>query len=140
MWKILEIVVGCTLLFSGLLHLANPYQFAGAMAAYEIVPLPSLWILAFLLPSTMIALGVSLVSNVCIDAARIGAIVVFAGFAIAQLSAWTTGKQIGCGCFGYSHEPISLFSMSIPILCDAICIANVFTARNRVHDLPQVAS
>lgn len=119
--RILELVVACLLLYSGLLHLSNPYLFANAIAAYRLLPLSLLAVVPFVLPQMMLVLAVCLISQRYVTTARLGAAILFATFAVAQATAWLAGNNIGCGCFGYANEPISPTSIAIPVLCAAVC-------------------
>lgn len=119
--RMLELVVACLLLYSGLLHLSNPYLFANAIAAYRLLPLSLLAVIPFVLPHGMLVLAVCLIAQRCMTTARLGAAILFTTFAIVQAIAWLAGNNIGCGCFGYANEPISPKSIAIPVLCASVC-------------------
>ncbi len=123
--KVLEGMVGAALLYSGLNHLVNPFQFAAMMAAYELLPLPSLQYLSIALAGVMVSLGVALLSDTCADAAIRMALLAFVVFTSAQLFAVVSGKEISCGCFGYSNQPISLTSISIPVVLGVFSFASL---------------
>ena len=122
--RLAEIGVAGTLLYSGLHHAINPYQFASATAAYNLLPTLFLYILPFVLASLMIVLGVSLISDISLDAARVIAMVVLMSFTAAQCISYAYDMQISCGCFGLTNDPISIQSISVPAVCATVCLLN----------------
>jgi hypothetical protein len=135
--RFLELVVGCVTLYSGLLHISNPYLFATKAASYEIAPTEVMWFLPFVLSSVMVTLGISLIAFPNHAIARLSCIALFSCFAIAQSYSWLSGTEIGCGCFGYSTEAISFKSISIPIACGSICLVNAILIRGRKNGLSE---
>ncbi|MEK6261007.1 MAG: MauE/DoxX family redox-associated membrane protein [Planctomycetota bacterium] len=117
-----EIIVASLLLYSGLMHASNPYLFANVIAAYNLLPMALLSLIPFVLPHVMIVFGVCLIWQQFETMARFASAVLFIVFAAAQIWAWTSGGNIGCGCFGYSNEPISPKSIAVPAICAAVCV------------------
>jgi hypothetical protein len=129
MRRVIELIVGAALLYSGLVHAANPILFVGAVSAYDLVPSQMAALTAFLLPHLMIAVGLYLAVGIYKETALKIAAVLFAVFFIAQLWAWLSGKTIDCGCFGYSTQPVGLTTLAIPAL---LGIASILLLRTRV--------
>lgn len=115
--RILEVAIAGLLLYSGLQHSANPYLFAGAVAAYDVAPPWLLVIVPFVLPHLMIVASLCLLTGNFAFTARCLSVVLFSVFAISQFWVWVNGTSISCGCFGHSLEPISIRSISVPVLC-----------------------
>ncbi len=126
-----ELVVGILLVYSGLNHSVNPYFFAVKAADYEFVPLSLLWVIPFVLSPTMISLGICLIAFSEMLVPKLISAGVLGVFAVAQSTVWVRGIDISCGCFGYSNESISLYSISIPFLCGIVCVLG---ARNVTLD------
>lgn len=127
-----EIGVGCLLLYSGLVHAANPYLFTNIIAAYEVLPLALLSVVPFVLPYLMIVLGVCLIGQQFATAARLTASILFVAFATIQIRAWLIGANIACGCFGYANEAISPKSIAVPVIGAVLCVFLLLG-----HDLPE---
>ncbi len=108
------VVVAGALILGGLVHLLNPYLFASSIAAYEIVPAGLITTVAVLLPCLMIITGLCILTGEFSVAACLVSCVIFLSFTAVQGWAILSGAEISCGCFGYSDEPISLSSMSLP--------------------------
>jgi hypothetical protein len=114
MSRIIEIVIGSTLLYSGSLHASAPYYFAGSVGAYNLLPVKMLLVVPFVLPYFMLVVGCCLVLGICEMGARTISILLLSLFFVVQLYAWLSGTIISCGCFGHSTEPISLATVAIP--------------------------
>ena len=124
-----EIVVGGLLLYSGVRHAINPYYFITSVAEYKLLPIALLWFVPFALANLMILIGCCFIANQCIETARYLGAVLFLVFAVAQSVSWSLGMQISCGCFGHSIEPISLRSISIPVVCFVVCSTSALLTR-----------
>ncbi len=109
-----DCISGAALIYSGLVHLSNPYLFAAKIAEYQLVPGALLNFLPVVLAGTMVTTGLSLLSSEMLSAARAAACCLFCLFALGQAYALASGAEFGCGCFGYSNDPISAKSLAIP--------------------------
>jgi hypothetical protein len=133
MCRVLEILVGSILLYSGLLHGSAPYYFANAMAAYNILPSATLVVLPFTLPYLMLVVGCCLIFGVCEAIARHVAVVLFGVFFLAQVAAWISGAEISCGCFGHSTKSISLITLAIPAALGIVALGLSVYGSKRQH-------
>lgn len=114
---IVEGVVGSVFVYSGLIHLVNPYLFAFQIAGYELLPLALVLPVAFLLPGLMTVCGVCLVlRNKPLVSLRILCGLSFL-FSFAQIYALVFDLEINCGCFGFSSNPITATTVLAPVCC-----------------------
>lgn len=139
--RILEIIVGAVLLYGGMQHASNPFYFAASIAAYQLVPIQFLWAVPPVMSSLMIVTGYCVLEGRRCELARRVAAILFCCFALAQIISLSNGQQISCGCFGNQTNPISAFSISVPVVCGLVCFGNVFFesrrfsgTRNHQHD------
>ena len=112
---LLCVILGSTLIYSALEHLLNPYQFVNSIANYSLVPeVWSYWI-AFFLPTLQIMTGVLLFSHSYRSEALVLGTILFAVFAIAQISAFFRGLDIECGCFGSRSASVGVTSVGFVV-------------------------
>jgi len=127
-------VIGAVFLYSGYLHLANPILFASTVRNYEIVPEILVGGVALGLPALLVFLAVGVLFGprvaLCLNCLALVCTI----FVAAQAIAWWRGAEFGCGCFGFSEEPISLKSMGLPLLMFVGCVATGWT---RDVEVPQ---
>ena len=127
--KMLTAVVAFVLLYSGLVHAAQPYYFVHAAAAYRILPPSVVGPLATFLPYLQITIGLCLIVGTAESASLLLGSVLFGLFATAQAIALARGESLSCGCFGFSEATIGPSTLSVPILCGIICLALLGRAR-----------
>ena len=113
------------LIYSGLLHTINPYHFASATAAYQLLPVSFLYVVPFVLANLMIVLGVSFICEKCTQVARVTTFILLSIFAVAQTIGLVFDMQISFGCFGHGTDAISIKSISVPVSCAAVCAVNL---------------
>jgi hypothetical protein len=122
MYRVIEIIIGISLLYSGLTHANAPYYFTGSMAAYGLLPFSLLAFVPFILPYFMIVIGCCLLLRFHEPIALLSAVTLLAIFFAAQLIAWISGSEISCGCFGHSNRPISASSIAFPAF---LCVTGI---------------
>ena len=106
--------VSAALLLSSFAHLDNSFYFLSTVYSYKIVDHWTGILVAAVLPSFQLALGLCLLfAESARRAALAWCIALFAGLFGAQVATMTRGLNIACGCFGSSSGPIGLLSMSI---------------------------
>lgn len=97
--------IGAVLVKSAILHLQNSYAFLASVYSYDLMS-PNLGVLvAALLPSIQLALGVMLLFFG--DRRVVGLIccaLMFLSFSVIQMITLWRGLNISCGCFGASIE------------------------------------
>ena len=108
-----RIVVALLLLMAARPHLANGYQFLESVLAYRLLPNELAVVVAVIVPSLELTLGVALVfvprlRRMACDVS----VVLFTLFLIAQSSAYARGLDIGCGCFGDAEDRIGWRSIA----------------------------
>jgi prepilin-type N-terminal cleavage/methylation domain-containing protein len=119
----LRFIVAGLLIASGLLHLQNVPAHYVAIANYRLLPNVFSQILAFVLPSLHVAVGVSLVLNEF----RLPCLLVSTGLATlylgAQVSVLVRGMRIDCGCFGtLAESTIGLSTIARTAFLLSVCI------------------
>jgi len=112
----IRFLVGGLLAYSGAIHLAQPLQFASAIAAYQLIPESWIGIIVSLLPAVQIVVGM----GILLDPRRVGYAfaggILFAAFVLFQSLALFLGREISCGCFGLESEPIGWLTLLPPLL------------------------
>jgi uncharacterized membrane protein YphA (DoxX/SURF4 family) len=109
--KLIDIVVGCTLAYSAVLHISNPFLFLESFLRYDLIGGYSALLLASVLMWMSLTVGLALVVGFGRRGALILAGCLFAIFTIAQLIALSRGMVIGCGCFGVEEQPIGFWTV-----------------------------
>lgn len=88
------------LLVAGGLKVAEPFQAAQAVQAYQILPPRVAELVGYTLPLLEIAMGIALVLGVATRLTAIFSGALMSAFVIGVVSAWARGLSIDCGCFG----------------------------------------
>jgi len=99
---ILRIALGVIFIYAAVGKIADPGRFAGDIAAYRLLPVFTVNILALVLPYVELLTGLGLLTGVWVDAASAIASALITIFLIAALSAMARGLNIECGCFTLS--------------------------------------
>ncbi|MBA3315943.1 MAG: hypothetical protein M3552_06720 [Planctomycetota bacterium] len=120
--RMLKAVVAFVLLYSGLVHAAQPYYFVHAAAAYRILPPSVVGPLMIFLPYLQIAIALCLIVGTAERAVLLLAFFIFSVFATAQAIVMARGESLSCGCFGFSEATIGPSTLAIPILGGIICL------------------
>ncbi|MBW8782596.1 MAG: DoxX family membrane protein [Verrucomicrobia bacterium] len=92
--------LGCGFLYAGMVKFQDPGAFAGAIAAFQLLPPAGVEWLAGSLPSFEILLGALLLTGWQLPAAALAATLLASGFAAALGLALARGLVVDCGCFG----------------------------------------
>jgi putative oxidoreductase len=93
-------LLAALLVWAALSKIANPQEFHGDLAAYQL-PLPDALVrlAAMVLPWLELLCGISLVAGTARRAALLWTIILFGVFVLATGQAWARGLEISCGCF-----------------------------------------
>jgi uncharacterized membrane protein YidH (DUF202 family) len=89
---------------SAILHFGNQYQFLRSIYEYRLVSQSVGVALALILPSLQLVLAIGILSPIWQRPALLGTALLFAGYALAQLSVILRGLDVNCGCFGPYSE------------------------------------
>ena len=117
------------MLFSGIVHAVQPYYFIHTVSSYDLLPAAASGLAGLWLPYLQIVLGLCIGFGLAERVALGTAALLFAAFALAQLSVLMRGMEIDCGCFGFVASEISVFSVSLPILLLGACIFRLWWER-----------
>lgn len=95
---------GCTLLgavfvYAAIFKLLSPQDFADSIAAYQIIPVSIVNLLALGLPPFEFVCGLSVITGVFPRLGILGIIIMLVVFMIALTSVLIRGISINCGCF-----------------------------------------
>jgi len=93
-------VVAAVLITASIGKLSDPREFAGALAAYALLPSATVTPLAVTLPWIELIAGLALMAGFPARSAGLVAAVLAAGYVVATIAAVTRGLSISCGCFG----------------------------------------
>jgi uncharacterized membrane protein YphA (DoxX/SURF4 family) len=130
---ILRLALGAIFIYAAVGKIADPGRFAGDIAAYRLLPVFTVNILALVLPYVEVLTGLGLVIGVWVDAAGAIASTLLTIFLIAALSAMARGLNIECGCFtlsGAGKVGWDLIARDILMLTAAIVVF-LYTGRHK---------
>jgi len=99
----LRLALGVIFIYAAWLKLPwnEPWQlFANAVAAYDVLPMWAVKIVARVLPWGELLIGLLLISGFFLRTASIAAAVLLLGFFSIMVRTYASGIQIECGCFG----------------------------------------
>ena len=103
------------LLVSAYTHVFNGYQLFASVLDYRLLPAPLALLVAAILPSAQLTVGVSILFvSAYRRAALLLSALLFSTFLGAQLSAYFRGLDISCGCFGNDGTQIGWRSIAFP--------------------------
>lgn len=114
-------VVSTVLVFTGLIHAAQPYYFIHTLASYRLLPADASGLLGLWLPYLQIVLGLCIGLRIAEKFALYVAACLFTIFAFAQTTVLIRGIGIDCGCFGFVAHTVSMGSVTLPILLIGAC-------------------
>ena len=108
----LRVFLGGAFVYAAWLKLREPWMlFAMAVDAYKLLPQWAVLLVARTLPWAELALGLLLISGLCIRCTSAAVSALLAGFLTLMMYSYLRGMQIDCGCFG-SGDPISLRTLA----------------------------
>lgn len=129
------LVVGSLLVYSGVMHLANPYQFLGSAYDYRLIGIGSGVVLAGFLPAFQLVCGAALVCRRFVNGAFVLSSIMIVGFIVAQSSVMLRGLDIDCACFGSAGGKVTIGTLArtaaLFLLCTTGTIAHLYTNRSR---------
>jgi putative oxidoreductase len=109
-WRILHwacrVLLGALFLYIGYIKIAQPLQFAAAVAGYQAVPETWIWPIAQYFPWLEVVLGIGLLAGwrLRLVAGATAGLLLF--FTVLLTVTWLRGIQANCGCFSFD-DPIS---------------------------------
>jgi uncharacterized membrane protein YphA (DoxX/SURF4 family) len=95
-------VLAAIFLAAALGKIGNPKEFSDSVAAYRILPIAWINIVAIILPWVELVIGLALISGTQTRQAALLSILLNTVFMIAAASAMSRGLDIECGCFTLS--------------------------------------
>ena len=114
------------LVFTGIVHATQPYLFIHTIASYRILPSWASGVVGLWVPHLQLTLGVCLGLNWAPRIALGLAALLFAVFSAAQVTAWTRGVDIDCGCFGFVASTVSITTILLPTSLSGACAAALY--------------
>jgi hypothetical protein len=134
--NISSMIVAAVLLFTGLIHAAQPYFFIHTIASYRLLSADVSGLLGLWLPYLQIVLAVCIGIRIAEKVALCMAAGVFTTFALAQTAVLMRGLEIDCGCFGFVAHAVSPGSVALPIALAGVCAIAVIGDRGfKDHEL-----
>lgn len=117
-------VLGIVFIASALGKIADPAAFADSIAAYRILPLAVVNLVALVMTWTEFLVGISLLNGVAHRAGALLAAAMNVVFILAVASAMARGLSIECGCFTVAKETVgwSLLARDAVFLALAIVV------------------
>jgi uncharacterized membrane protein YphA (DoxX/SURF4 family) len=108
---VLRVALGAIFIYAGWVKLQEQWQlFAADIAAYELLPMWAVKVVARTLPWFEVVLGLVLISGFFMRISSTLVSGLLGVFFALIVRAYIQGKQINCGCFG-GNEPISPLTM-----------------------------
>jgi len=114
--RCVTILLGVVLIASAGFHINNSVAFYESVMNYRLVDPWVGTLIAGMLPVFQFLLGTWLILGLHPTMTTAMSAVLFAVFAVAQLSAYLRGLEIGCGCFGPESGLVSVSSISMAAL------------------------
>ncbi len=139
-----RVVLALLLASSAYTHRANPFLFYDAFLAYR-WPLETFAsFLSSYLPALQLVLAALLLFRFMDRAGAWLTAIFFSLLSIAQVSAWTRGLSIDCGCFTGFYKEISLQSIGLAAILFAMslhlaCVGNVCRSKT-CDEAPELKS
>lgn len=119
---LVSLAVALMFVRSSVAHLSNPYYFLSSIYAYQLVGEEVGYALALALPFIQIAIGACLFARVLVPGALAVATVLFASYAIVQVSALWRGLNVSCGCFGaMESSPVNGGTITMVVVLGVSC-------------------
>lgn len=141
--RALRIFLGLLFLVAGLTKLVPPDHrllFEMAVSAHGLLPPAAVVWVAWLLPLFEIVLGALLVAGWRPRLTGPVAVVLLSGFLSVMFTAYFTGVQADCGCFGFG-EPISRWTLArTGAIWLAAVVVSVYAWRKRAPRPAQAAA
>jgi uncharacterized membrane protein YphA (DoxX/SURF4 family) len=107
---IVRLVLGGVFLYAGFTKVGDPTAFAGAIAAYRILPYFANYLVAAVLPWFEVLCGLLLIADYRTRAAASCVAILNLIFMAALASTIVRGLDIDCGCFSKSAEKTSAWT------------------------------
>ncbi|MGH7135393.1 MAG: MauE/DoxX family redox-associated membrane protein, partial [Pirellulales bacterium] len=130
---VLSLLVAAVLLFTGVIHGAQPYLFVHTIASYRILPPTAAGLVGVSLPYLQTVVALCIGFRIAEKTALAIATLVFGTFALAQIAALIRGMDIDCGCFGFAARQVSLSSAALPIVLVGACVVGIVGNRGRAE-------
>jgi len=133
---VLSIVFGSIFIWSGVVKLMNPAEFANAIRNFELVGDPIAPFLALSLPLLEVVCGVAVVFGKLWRGAAVLLLASLVLFTCALAIAAAKGLDINCGCFGGSESsnyPIA-FVRNSGLFAIGLAIIFIKSRKNRIFD------
>ena len=96
----LRYVLGFIFTYAAIEKIAQPEEFARVIMNYRLLPLPSVNIVAIILPWIELLAGLGLIAGISIRSNAMLILFMLGIFSIAIVLALFRGLDISCGCFG----------------------------------------
>lgn len=126
---ICRVILSLVFIFAALGKIGNPQEFADAVAAFRILPITWVNILAIILPWIELMVGLALLSGSQLRQAAVITILMNIVFIVAASSAMARGLNIECGCFTLSkaHSSVGWALVGRDILFVALAIPLLYS-------------
>jgi len=111
-------ILGGIFLYAGSISIRTPEEFADSIAGYQLLPMPTINLLALTLPPLEILVGILLIAGLFRRVTTFSALLLTLVFIVALASAIARGLTIDCGCFG--HEAPSRLRMWLALGRDVV--------------------
>lgn len=126
------LVLGLLLIWSGWLHLRNPFEFFRSVMDYSILERRFAGLFAMFLPGFMITVGCGLVFGIWRKSSHLLGSILFMMFGMAQAIALLRGLDISCGCFGSGSHNVSFRFVFLWLLASAFLFGTEFWFKSDV--------
>ena len=103
-----RLAVGGVLIWSGLLKITNPLDFARTITNYRLFPEFLAFLGAIILPWLELLIGLCLITGIFRCGASFLAVCLFGGFVVVIAATLLRGINTECGCFGSLSRQVGL--------------------------------
>ncbi len=135
-----RLTISAVLLFSGILHLQDPMEFAQAINSYRIVSNSLAGYFATFLPLLQITLAVLLVNKALEFGAWALVAIMFSAFAVASFIGLSHDEPISCGCFATFSTQLTVGHVVFNGLASVLALIMTGSCARRLGHLDSVSN
>ena len=127
-----RIVVGGTLVYSAVLHAAQPYLFAVSIEAYQLIPVRAVYAAASIVPYFQLTTGACLIFSLFRRESFLSAIALLGAFALMQATVLARGMSISCGCFGMKSQDVTFTTLALTLILFVLLLPSGLQYKDRI--------
>ncbi len=130
--SVVPVLIGVLLVCSAVPKIRSPWVWYRVLLAYDVLPDALTRAVAVVVPWMEATIAAALIFGLLRRAALAASVVMFAGFAVAQLSVLARGLVVECGCFSISGgSPVGAWTLGRALLLSCVAGAAFVASKKR---------